>query len=465
MSKRLGSHAIVIGGSIAGMFTARALSDHYDKVTILDRDEFPADPSHRKGAPQGYQSHVLLKGGELVTEKFFPGFYDELTGLVPVIDSKDVAWYHYGVWRLRLKTGMKKYLMTRPFLEFHIRRRTRQIENIEFLENVDVLHLLATEGNTKVTGVKIEHRGDSTAPSELLADLVVDCGGRGSSAPKFLEQLGYSRPEETTIKIDIGYSSRLYKMPEGLQMDWQYILIYPKPPHGTRIGIANTCEDGKIILSLAGCAGDYPPTDEEGFMEYLKSIPQKDLYDVIKQCEPASEIKSHRLPSSLRRHYESMTAFPENYLVLGDAVCSVNPVFGQGMSISTMSANALKESLDEYAAAGGSDFHAMRKNFYTRATDIINLAWNWAVAEDFRYPNVEGKKPPFTGLQNWYLGNLFELAASNKRIYFQVNMVLNLVAKPRTLLQPYILWQVVRKTLGFQDKGMRTMGNGHPIDA
>ncbi|UFJ42575.1 hypothetical protein LOK74_08815 [Brevibacillus humidisoli] len=455
-----GKHAVVIGGSIAGLLAGRILAEHFDYVTILERDQLPDDGGARKGAPQGLHSHIMLKAGELVIAKWFPDFYEELnaSGEVPVIDSADINWFHYGVWRLRVRTGMPKTLMTRPYFEWKIREKLVNQPNVTIRQQCEVAGLIVDESGNRVTGVKIGQKGkgkmtaaerhssdvDPDAMEHLSADLVVDASGRGSQTPNWLEAIGFPKPEEAAVKIDIGYSTRLYEPPKHKTFDWQFLLVYPKAPYGSKIGFVQAIEHNRWIVTLAGCVGDYPPNDEDGFLEYAKQLDRPDVYEAIKDAKPLTPIKIHRFPASLRRRYEKLSRFPDGLLVVGDAVSSFNPVYGQGMSVTAMGVNALDECLQEQAMYNKGNLAGLHRRYFRKVAKIVDAAWLAAVTEDFRYPQAQGPKPFGTKLLNWYMGKLFELASVDQKIYFQVILVQNLVASPRTLFSPYIIRQVLK---------------------
>lgn len=457
MTRKVGKHAVVIGGSIAGLIAGRILAEHFEQVTILERDQLPADGGSRKGAPQGLHSHIMLKAGELVVAKWFPNFYEELnaSGEVPVIDSADISWFHYGVWRLRVRTNMPKTMMSRPYFEWKIRCRLADIPNVTIRQQCEAVGLLLDASGTRVSGVKVALKGgrkkagrSSDLPAsegeELAADFVVDASGRGSQAPQWLEQLGYPRPEESLVKINVGYSTRIYEVPKNKTVDWKYLLVYPKAPYGSKIGIVQAMEHNQWMVTLAGYVGDYPPNDESGFLEFAKQLDKPDVYEAIKDAKPLSPINIHRFPASQRRRYEKLSRFPDGFLVVGDAICSFNPVYGQGMCVTAVVANLLDECIREHAAANNGDLRGLYRRFFRKAAKAIDAAWLAAVTEDFRFPQTEGEKPFGTKWLNWYMGKLFELASVDPKVYFQVVLVQNLVAGPRTLFSPYIIRQALK---------------------
>jgi 2-polyprenyl-6-methoxyphenol hydroxylase-like FAD-dependent oxidoreductase len=449
MEQKLGTHAIVIGGSIAGLLTGRVLAEHFDQVTILERDILANDGSPRKGAPQGLHNHVMLKAGELVISKWFPHFYERLNASseVPVIDSQDIHWYHYGFWRLRLKSNLSKTLMTRSYFEWKLRCRIQEYSNISILQECEVTGYLANETKSQVTGVLVKYKQSPERQDSLLADLVVDASGRGSQTPARLSELGYEKPEEQRVQTNMGYATRFYKPADDTAFHYKFLMIYPKAPYGTKIGFFNVVEDNLWILSLVGYLKDYPPDTDAEYLEFARQLEQPDIYEAIKDATPVSSIRTYRFPGSTRRRYERLKRFPGGLLVLGDAVCSFNPVYGQGMSVAAMSVDILDACLRRYAekrqenAAGAID---ISKPYFAQVAHLLNLAWMGAITEDFRFPQTVGKRPRGVKLLNWYMGHLFELVAFDPKICARIVIVNNLLAPASTLFTPYILCQVLK---------------------
>ena len=237
-TRRLGKRAVVIGGSIGGLLSARVLSDYFDQVTVVEGDPIPETPEPRERVPQGHHVHTLFGGGVRVIERSYPKFFDELVadGAVVCDFARDLCWYHHGVWKLRTDSNLTSYWQSRPFLEAHVRRRTRSDRAIAFLEKCEVVGLLSSADKTQILGVEVKHRDEGGRTEQLEADLIVDAGGRGSRTPEWLASLGYARPEESTVEVDIGYASRVYQRPDDASRDWQILAAFATPPNHTRGG-------------------------------------------------------------------------------------------------------------------------------------------------------------------------------------------------------------------------------------
>ena len=272
-----GRRAVVIGAGIAGLLTARVLGDHFDVVTVVERDRLPeAEPLPRAGAPQAGHVHGLLARGHAILERLFPGIDAELAAAgAPLVDwTQDCRWFTFGGWKPRFSSGIIARTVSRDQLEWTIRHRVEAMERVMVLEQQEVQALLAAPGGGGVAGLLLRRRGDSDdAMAEVGADLVVDASGRGSRAPDWLAALGYPRPPETTVNAFLGYASRWYAPPSGWTADWQVLAMLATPPAGKRGGIIQTVEGNRWVVTLAGAAHDYPPTDEEGFRAFARSLP------------------------------------------------------------------------------------------------------------------------------------------------------------------------------------------------
>ncbi|MFN8539070.1 MAG: FAD-dependent monooxygenase [Thermomicrobiales bacterium] len=443
-SKRYGN-AIVIGGSMAGLMAARVLSDHFARVTLVERDTFTEGTEPRKGVPQGWQAHGLLSGGQQVMEKLFPGLTDDLVaeGATTLDLANDLRWYQPGGYRLRFKSGLMGISMSRPLLEAGIRRRVRQIANVEVIDGCDVTGLTASADRTNVTGIILKRRGEGSAEETLAAELVVDAGGRGSHAPAWLEALGYERPEEEKITVGVGYTSRIYRRRPGDLPDAMSAICQPTPPHETRIAVLLPIEGDRWIATCAGWLGDHAPADDEGFLAFARSLPAPDIYNVIKHAEPLGDYTTHKFPANLRRRYERLKRVPEGYAVVGDALCSFNPTYGQGMSSAALAVMAL----DTCLRGSRNGLQGLPGTFYRRAAKVIDTPWQMAAGGDFGYPEVTGKKAPGTDTINRYMGRVFAASTADQHVCMKLVEVANLLAPPTALFAPRVVFGVLRHAL------------------
>jgi 2-polyprenyl-6-methoxyphenol hydroxylase-like FAD-dependent oxidoreductase len=435
----LGQHAIVIGGSMAGLLTARVLADHFHQVTIIERDQQPNGADPRKGVPQGRHAHGLLGRGQQLIEGWFPGLFEDLVGRGALyLDmARDMRWYQFGQWKRQFTSGLYAYTMSRPLLEATIRERVVALPNVQSRYECAV-HGLVADG-ARVSGVRLQQAG---APEETLtADLVVDASGRGSQAPQWLTALGYPAVEETLVKMGVGYTSRIYHRPADLPADWQPVLVYPIPPAETRLGAVTPIEGDRMLVSLSGWHGDHAPTDDAGFLQYMRDLPVPDLYEAVKDWEPLTAPVVHKIPANQRRHYDRMARFPEQFIVLGDALCAFNPIYGQGMTTAALDVQALAGCLRDQARRH--TLTGLSRRFQRRAAKVISQPWLMATAEDFRYPQTTGARPPGLGIFHRYGARLFDLSATDPKVFRQFLLAMNMLASPAALFSPAMIWRVL----------------------
>jgi len=441
MANQASNHkqAIVIGGSLTGLLTARVLSDHFEKVLILERDPVHAAPESRKGQAQTRHLHGLLANGLIILKEYFPGIDDEFkAGGAFIGDMGEfMHWYQYGAHRIKFKSGFISMSMSRPFLEFHVRRRVLNLPNVTLIDACAVNELVTSPDRKQVIGVRITKRSGANNAEVHEADLIVDASGRGSSTPKWLESLGYARPQETEVKARIGYATREYRRIEKDVNKINIEMISPAAPfekHGTFLF---PIEDDRWIMTSGGYVGDHPPADEAGLLEFVRALPTPDIFNIISNTEPLTEVITYKYPTSLRRHYEKLKSFPEGFLVIGDAVASFNPIYGQGMTSAAMQTWALKNTLKQK-----NNLQGLWKSFFKQAAKVVDMPWQLAVGEDFRYPETEGTKPPFTDMINAYVEKVHKATQRDPVVYGQFLRVMNLMAPPLSLMSPKIMWHV-----------------------
>jgi 2-polyprenyl-6-methoxyphenol hydroxylase-like FAD-dependent oxidoreductase len=432
---RIGEHAIVIGASMGGLLAARALSDFFDTVTVLERDTFPTDDVPRKGVPQGHHAHGLLARGSQVIEGFFPGWTDEVvaSGGRRGDIAYDVDWVGHGVTIKTAKSDMLGVLASRPVLEGHVRRRLLALYNVRAIENCAVQGLAAADNGAAIRGVRVKI--DNGAEQLIAADLVVDASGRGSLSSAWLDSLGYARPEEEKIEIGISYTSRVYRRrPSDLGGKLGVVVAGSLP--NWRNGVVVFQTEDRWIVSIGGYFGDHAPDDEQMYAAYAGSMPTPEFHYIVANAEPLTDFATYRYPASLRRRYERMERFPKNYLVFGDSMCSFNPVFGQGMTVAAEEASLLHECLSEGVAD-------LARRFFKAAAVAIDTPWDIAVGNDLRHPQVKGARPGKVRFINWYVGKLHMAARYDAVLGNTFLTVANMLAPPTRLLHPAIIMRVM----------------------
>lgn len=448
-SPKTGGHAMVIGGGMAGLFNARVLADRFEWVTLIERDRFPEGPEFRKGVPQSRHVHVFLPRGRQIAERLFPGLERELasSGAQFVDAAGGKAWLTPAGLAPRFHSGISMLASTRNLLEWVVRNRVGSLDNIRFLERTDVTSLLPGSGES-VAGVKIrsrDRRNGAVLDEPLYADLVVDASGRNSSAPRWLKALEYAPPKETHINAHPGYATRLFERPDDPGWDSKIMFVQPAPPEHNRGGIIFPIEGGRWLCSLGGMGGDYAPTDEEGFMEFARSLRDPMLYEAIKDAKPASPIHGYRDMENRSCHYEKLSRQPHNFLVTGDAACFFNPIYAQGMTTAAMGAETLEECLAEHRDG---DFAALSRRFQKKLAKVNAGPWLLATGEDFRVRGTEGGKAGLsTRLAHRYVDRVLELSLRDLGVRYTFLEVFGMLKPPTALFGPAIAAKVMREAL------------------
>jgi 2-polyprenyl-6-methoxyphenol hydroxylase-like FAD-dependent oxidoreductase len=437
-------HAIVMGGSIAGLLAARVLSEHFTRVTIIERDRLSKVAEPRKGTPQGRHVHSLLARGLGIIERRFPGISDNLARAgAPVLDAaRDARWHHFGGYKTRFTSGLTRPSMTRALLEHEVRRRVLALPNVRTREGCVVEGFVPTEDRSRVIGVWFRANGGSVVES-LGADLIVDATGRGSRTPDWLEALGYEKPAESEVRVDVRYASRFYHRRPGDALDARVLYVFPTPPLGRRFGLAVPVEGDRWLVTLGGWHGEAPPLTGREFEEFASTLEAQDVAALLRRAEPLSDIVSHRFISNVRRHYEKLKRLPRGLVVTGDALCSFNPIYAQGMSVSAIEAEALASALAERTGDGAWDDLARR--FYRRAARVIDVPWRLATGGDFQYPETEGERRLTTNLFNWYMARVHRAATRDELAYRTFLRVAALIDRPSALFHPRMFARVITK--------------------
>lgn len=437
-------HALVVGGSMAGLLAARVLADHFERVTIVERDGYPTGPEFRKGVPQSRHVHVLMTRGRRILERLFPGLEEGLleAGAQLIDSAEELVLLFPAGFAPRFRSGVPLLQSSRELLEYTVRQRVATLPGVRFVEKAEVTGLLPATDGEAVAGAKVRHRDGSVDEEIILADLVVDASGRNSSASRWLEELGYESPEETVVDAHLGYASRVYEDSEDDAFDWKALLVQAAPPDFTRGGVLYPIEGGRWIAGLSGLGKDYPPTDEEGFVEFARSLRTPMLYEAIRTLKPISKIHGFRATRNHRRHYENLSSQPRNFLVTGDAAFAFNPVYGQGMTTAAIGAEILDEALRERKTV------RLSSHFQKRLAKATSAAWILATGQDFRVRGVKGASPDAASrLVRPYMDRVMVLALEDLDVYRTVLGVYHMVEPPTAMFAPGIALKVLRKAV------------------
>lgn len=432
---------------MAGMLAARVLADHFEQVTILERDHFSETEEPRKGLPQAPHLHGLLARGLKIVEELFPGIRQELAsgGAIELDAGSDIAWLTPAGWGKPIKSPYHFLSCSRAFLDRHVRRRMAVIKNVAVVSGCQVNALLTDEKRDQVTGVtvKLDDRADTET---IEADLVVDASGRHSHAPEWLTSLGCEPVRETVVNAFLGYATRLYELPAMIADGVKGVLIQAAPPEAPRSGIAFPIENDRLILTLSGGGRDYPPSDERGFLEFTESLRSPHILYLIQNAKPLSEIRTFRNTQNRLRHYEELSNAPGGFVLLGDSVCAFNPVYGQGMTTAAIGAMELGNQVNSMKSRSFDG--AFVRSFQKRLAATNTLPWSLATGSDCRYPETEGASRNLKSrLMHGYINRIIELTTRDAAVRWLWLAIFQMVEPPSKLFKPTIVLKVLRSLI------------------
>lgn len=434
----IGGHAVVIGASMGGLAAAQVLARRYERVTVVDRDGLPTGAQDRRGVPQSPHAHALLIRGRMALEELFPGLFDELVraGAVPFDPGDDLLFHQMGGLRVRFPSGMLGTSLTRAFLEAAVRRRVAALPNVEIRDRTSASGLTGRPGH--VTGVGLH--GGETVP----ADLVVDATGRsGTRSDPWLAEFGCPAPDAVTVKIDVGYTTRLYhREPGDLPGDALLYLCSATPPHDKRAAAAFAVEGDRWVVTLGGWHRRHAPVDPAGFAEFADALPFPYLAELVGTAKPMDDADARKFhyPMARRRYFERLRTLPAGYVALGDAICSFNPLYGQGMTVAALEAIELGGALDRHRGAPA----GMARDYYRAAGKIIDVPWQMSTGSDFMYPETAGPRPASTGLVNRYVRQIMLASHVSPDVHRVILDVQHLMAPPTALFRPLTVARALR---------------------
>ncbi|MFB7631343.1 NAD(P)/FAD-dependent oxidoreductase [Streptomyces sp. NPDC056149] len=428
-------HAVVIGASMAGLAAARVLADSFEAVTVIERDTLPRASGPRAGVPQGHHVHALLALGAKVFEGYFPGLRAELERAgAPVWDWGEglCAVLPHGT-PPPTPMGMPIQTFSRPLLEHVVRGRVAALEPVTLRDGLTVTGL-RTSGPGKVTGVRVKH-GDSE--DEIVAALVVDASGRSSHLPQWLAALGLPDPRTTTVDAQIGYASRIYTYPEGQAApSWMGLLQPLRAPDFHKGCYAIQIENNVLHVTLHGAGGTQLPRTEDEFLAYAKSLPGP-IADTIASLTPASAVRRYARTLNRKIAYHRLPRWPEGLIAMGDAVCTFNPAYGQGMTVAGLEARLLEQTLRSQRARIPLDGHAFQK----RLARLTVSPWLMATIPDRAWERSRLAWPVKAG--NWFMNRLIDTVPHDPKLFTAFSSLFHMTAGPLTLADPRLLSRVL----------------------
>ena len=427
----------MIGAGIAGLAIAGALVDRFDRVTVIDRDGLPHDIGSRKGVPQDRHVHLLLPAGVDALEELFPGLPGEMVAAGAACGDVDRIRVALNGHRLaRGRTGHTAVFASRPFIEAHVRRRVRDHPAIAIREASTVRGLVATPDRRRITGVRISASGTEQT---LPADLVVDCAGRGSRTPAWIAALGYAPPAVEELRVDVRYATLTFVLPsEALDGD-RHVLVGPTPegPHGGAMTHVGT---DRWMVTLFAMGGKQVPMDPDAFQRFARRLPITDIHDAIRNGQAIAAPAGYRFAANTRHRYETLPAFPDGLLVAGDAVCSFNPIYGQGMTVAALEAVTLRRLVRRRTLPAP-------HGWFDAIAPTVEAAWELATGADLAISCIDGRRTLLTRAVNRYLRRVHAAARNDPVLAAGFMRVAGLLDPPRALLHPATVARVLRRTL------------------
>ena len=450
-TKVLFRQAVVLGGSVAGLMAARVLSDHAERVLIIERDDLvaldlpderlAADPvgavGPRPGVPQGSQVHALLPAGKRQLERWFPGFIEQAlaAGAIDPPPGRD-RFYLDGKLRDQLPPdpGAAALISSRAFLEALIRHRVLARANVQTVRG-------RAEGllidNGVATGVRYVPEGASAAVVQQ-ADFLVDATGRSSRLGDWLETGGFPRPPMQRMGIKLNYATALYQRPVETPV-WTCISVAnPGPGRTARIGGFTPIEGGRWTMLVSGYADDRPGRDPDEYRERCVRDFPAEFGQVATTAERIGEVITYHQADSRRRDFHRLRRFPARLVAAGDAVASFNPVYGQGMTSAMLHASCLSEYL-----RGEPDLAKPASSYFADVKVIVDAAWQVSTMADLALPHVDGPYPRGYRVVRWLSGRIFTASMRDQTVNKQLALVTAMLAHPSALITSRLLLRML----------------------
>ncbi|MER5888661.1 FAD-dependent oxidoreductase [Streptomyces sp. NPDC001941] len=432
------NEAVIIGAGYAGLLAARVLADHFNRVTLIERDEITEETTYRSGIPQARHPHVMLAKGSQILEDLFPGLTAELHARgAPVFDfGSGFRMLLPSGWAPRTELGIQVQSFTRVLLERTIRSRVMAIPNVRLL---DRRHVTGLTGGRQITGVLTQIRNGQTASDSLerlRADLVIDASGRSTRLPQWLTELGYPLPKTRTVDGNLTYASRLYRIPPGSTADWRVSAQTTFAPTIRSGATVVAVEDRQWLTTLLGAAGRRPPTEDAEITTYAAMLANPDLSKILTEADPASATYRYTKLGNRWHRYGRRGHWPERLLAVGDSTCTFNPMYGQGMTIAALEAVLLRDLLRTRC-----DLNGLGRRFHRRVNKMLLIPWASVTSNDLGWQ--PGRPPPLARIIRWYFSTLLACLPADPALYRRFARVQHMLDHPRRLVAPAVLLHVL----------------------
>jgi 2-polyprenyl-6-methoxyphenol hydroxylase-like FAD-dependent oxidoreductase len=417
------NRAVVLGASMGGLLAARTLADFYESVTVVERDQLPEGPMSRRGVPQGKHPHALLGKAVEIIGDLFPGIFDQL-----VADGA-VKWDDGDLSRFRSTfsghlmvrstipdpTSLTDYHLSRPLLEHAVLRAVRDIPNVKILEQHDVVGITADDDRARVTGARVHRHGS------------VD-----------LEQLGYRAPRVDDVHVQIAYATMPVRIPPGTIREL-VVGNYPIASRSSMLGML-ACENDMYLVLGGTVGGGAAPVDRNELLDFIEPLAPRHIMAALRTAEPLGDVVQYRIPSNRWRRYDKLSRVPDGLLVFGDAICSFNPIYGQGITVAALEAQVLRDCLHR----GTRD---LPRRFYRKAAEKIRVAWQTAVSSDLALPQVPGRRPLSVRIMNTYMDWVLTATETDPTVAQQFLRVVWMLDAPSALFRPEFVGRIAKAML------------------
>ena len=442
MDGLLGRRAVVVGAGIGGLSMAGALAKHFEQVEVLERDRLTASAASRSGTPQDRHPHGLLAGGLKALGEIFTGFESDLAraGAVPVRVAQDVQYERPDVGVLPKRDfGLSLLCASRPLIELVLRRRAEAIPNITLRPDCRVTGIVPAAGDAAVHGIRFDP--GSGRPETLEADLVVDASGRAALTLTLLDALGWERPAETEIGIDLSYATAVVPIPDNAPSTWKLVLTQPDPPALAMHAVLVPMEDGRWIIAIAQHGAGARLETWDAFLDASRALITPTVYNALRYAPPPCGIRHYRFPASIWRHFERLPRLPRGVLPVADALCRFNPIHGQGMSSAAKQARLLQDVADR-AAAEPDPIAALQAGFMADVASVLETPWNMSTSADLAFPATRGERPEKFEEAQQFEAALFRAAVADPVVHRAMMDVAQLLRPQSRLQEPDMLRRI-----------------------
>ncbi len=434
MNRHFGQRAVVIGAGMGGLSVAGALSSAFKEVVILERDTLPASVMSRAGVPQDRHPHLLLAGGLQALDSLFPGYAQDLAaaGAVPVNVFDDVQYERPDVGALpRRDCGTSLLCASRPLIEHTLRRKVVAIPNVALQSQSRVTEIVPAAMRPMV-----KFESDAGVGAAIEADLVIDASGRGAPTLGLLDVLGWEKPQETVVGVDISYTTAVLR-PTRTSFNWLNLVTLPDPAISATAGLIIPLEGGRWFASISHHGATDRPNTWEEFLAVARRLNTPAIYNAIYKLLPPGGLRHFVLDASRWRHFERLERLPRGILPVADSLCRFNPVYGQGMTVAAREAKLLHDLLGR--VDGEEDpIEALQAAFMSEVGALLQAPWNMGVIADFAYPTTRGERPERYEESRQFEAALFRAAVADPVVQRAFSDVVQLMAPFDLLNEPDI---------------------------